>query len=219
MAFAFSTSMSRKGRATERSTYTRLFALHFWPVVSTLVAGSLAAFLFEWRPDIAKTISYAWPLAFAITPFMLQASMSALAPGMVGQRPWDWNLSIGIAWVPVVFACAFGLRPMAVFAARPMRFLGAVSFGTYLLHPVIFSGAASAGLTGRAWAGPIVLAAVIVTAWLAHITIERPARRAADWFQQRRPLRLPALSVGEGPALSVGEGNVDARADQRDVIV
>src|SRR5436189_287285 len=81
----------------------------------------------------------------------------------------------GMAWVPVVFACAVDLRPMVVFATRPMRLLGAISFGTYLLHPVIFAGAAAAGLTGRAWAGPVMLAAVIVAAWLAHVVIEKPA--------------------------------------------
>jgi peptidoglycan/LPS O-acetylase OafA/YrhL len=162
------------------------FGLHFWPVVSTLVVGSFAALLLEWRPDVAKTISYAWPVAFVITPFILEASISAWAPSLTARRPWDWNLSIGMVWVPVVFACVFGLRPMAWLAARPLRFLGAVSFGTYLLHPVIISGAASAGLAGRAWAGPIILPAVIFTAWLAHIIIEKPALRAADWFQPRK---------------------------------
>ena len=96
-----------------------------------------------------------------------------------------------MAWVPVVFACAFNLRPVAWFGARPLRFLGAISFGTYLLHPVIIFGAAYAGLAGRAWAGPAIPAAVIVAAWLAHIIIEKPALRAADSFGSRR-VRLKA---------------------------
>jgi len=87
---------------------------------------------------------------------------------------------------------------MAWLAARPLRFLGAVSFGTYLLHPVIISGAVSAGLAGRASAGPIVLPVVIFAAWLAHIIIEKPALRAADWFQPRsRRVRLKAGSTSE----------------------
>ena len=166
------------------------FALRFLPLASTLVVGSFAALLFEWRPRVAKTIASAWPVVFVITPFMLEAPVSALAPSLLGQRPWDWNLSIGVAWVPVVFACALGLRPMATFATRPMRFLGAIGFGTYLLHPVIVSGAVVAGLAGRVWAGPVVLAAVIVAAWLAHIIIEKPALGAADWFEQRRRRHL-----------------------------
>src|SRR2546428_4249239 len=111
---------------------------------------------------------------------------------------------MGIAWVPVVLACVFNLRPMAWLAARPLRVLGAVSFGTYLLHPVIISGAAYAGLAGRAWAGPIILPAVIFAAWLAHIIIEKPALRAADWCQpRRRGVRL----------------KVDTVPDHREVIV
>ena len=161
------------------------FALHFWPLVSTFVVGSFAALLLEWRPDVAKKISYGWPVVFLITPFVLEASISAWAPSLAARRPWDWNLSLGMAWVPVVFACVFNLRPAAWLAARPLHFLGAVSFGTYLLHPVIISGAASAGLAGRAWAGPVILPAVIVAAWLGHIVIEKPALRAADWFQPR----------------------------------
>ena len=162
------------------------FALHFWPVVSTLVVGAFAALLLEWRPDVAKNISYAWPAVFVITPFMLDASLAAWAPGLAVRRPSDWNLSIGMAWVPVVFACVCNLRPVAWLAARPLRFFGAISFGMYLLHPVIISGAAYAGLAGRAWAGPAILAAVIVAAWLAHIGIEKPALRTADGFGPRR---------------------------------
>jgi len=66
-----------------------------------------------------------------------------------------------------------------------------VSFGTYLLHPVIIAGAVSAGLAGRVWAGPLALAAVIAAAWLAHITIERPALRAADWLRRGRETARP----------------------------
>lgn len=155
------------------------FALYFWPLVSTFVTGSFAALLFEWRPDLAKTIARAWPVAFVILPFMLEAPVTALAPGLVAQRPWDWNFWIGVAWVPVVLACAVGLRSIAWLATRPMRFLGAVSFGTYLFHPVIIAAAVSAGLAGRLWTGPAALAAVIVVAWLARVIIERPAQRAA----------------------------------------
>ena len=172
------------------------FALHFWPLVSTLVTGSFAALLFEWRPDMAKTISGAWPVAFVIMPLMLQAPIAAVAPGLLEQRPWDWNFSIGLAWVPVVLACAFDRRPMAWLAARPLRFLGAVSFGTYLLHPVIIAGGVSAGLAGRAWAGPLALAAVIVAAWLAHIIIERPALRAASRLRQGREIVMAARRKG-----------------------
>ena len=168
------------------------FALHFWPVASTLVVGSFAALVLEWRPEVARHIASAWPVAFVITPFILEASLTAWAPSLAARRPWDWNLSIGIVWVSVVFACVFNRRGLAWLAARPLRFLGAVSFGTYLLHPVIIAGAAHAGLAGRAWAGPIILPAVIAAAWLAHIIIEKPARRAADWFPSRRQ----AVAVG-----------------------
>ena len=179
------------------------FALHFWPLASTLVVGSFAALLLEWRRDVAKHISYAWPVAFVLTPFILEASTSAWAPSLTARRPWDWNLSIGMAWVPVVFACVFNLRPITWLATRPLRFLGAVSFGTYLLHPVIIAGAAYAGLAGRALAGPIVLSAVIVAAWLAHVIIEKPALRAADWFApRRRSVRL----------------NADTTSDHREVV-
>jgi peptidoglycan/LPS O-acetylase OafA/YrhL len=174
------------------------FSLHFWPVVSTLVVGSLAALLLERRPDVARAISYAWPVAFVLTPFILEPSISWWAPSLSAGRPWDWNLSIGMAWVPVVFACVFNLRPMSWLAAGPLRFLGAISFGTYLLHPVIVSGAAYAGLVGRAWAGPITVPAVVLAGWLAHVIVEKPALLAADWIQPRRrrvPVKADATPI------------------------
>ena len=84
---------------------------------------------------------------------------------------------VSVALAPLLSAILmwFGLRHAGEFA--PMSFLGAVSYGWYLLHAIIGFPLMAAMARGGFPDWQAALAAALVTlfaAWLAHLVIEKP---------------------------------------------
>ncbi|MDB5540513.1 MAG: acyltransferase 3 protein [Devosia sp.] len=100
-------------------------------------------------------------------------------------------------WVSVVVAGLVGALAMApkslagrVLGSAPLVWLGEISFGIYLLQrPVMFFLAAVPGLNRYTWAALVILL-TILAAWVAHLSIERPARY---WIRRGsvQPLSIP----------------------------
>src|SRR5581483_10650388 len=101
--------------------------------------------------------------------------------------------------VPVASACALlaaGCVPnrfSRVLGARPLTWLGDLSYSLYLWHwpLIVFAGALAPGVR---WAAPAAAAASIVPAWLSYRFVENPIRRSPR-VQGRRALAIAAACV------------------------
>ncbi|MFI8854771.1 acyltransferase family protein [Streptomyces sp. NPDC053499] len=95
--------------------------------------------------------------------------------------------------------------------ARPVVFLGEISYAIYLVHFLVL-GPLFLALTYCGWSGPVsVLCAmpfVFVASWALYAGVERPCMRR--WSVRRASVDVP---VGRGPLGSGGARNGTARGD------
>jgi peptidoglycan/LPS O-acetylase OafA/YrhL len=105
---------------------------------------------------------------------------------------------VAVSAAALLLSCADAPRgPLArVLSFRPLRYIGAISYGLYLAHWPIFLYLTHARIhqSGAALLG-IRFAATFAVAVLSYHLIERPIRRGAfsvSWFRQRIP-RLPRM--------------------------
>jgi peptidoglycan/LPS O-acetylase OafA/YrhL len=154
----------------------------FFAFLSTFCFGSIAAILLVKWPEFAKRISMAWPVAPIVA---LACSVPLIEASGWQIIPWYWNGMHGALWATVVLACAFGERHLSWLASRPLRYAGAISFSIYMTHPWVVSVATRAGLSGRFWAGGIVLFFVIVFGVFISRMIEYPGRRLGKSIESR----------------------------------
>jgi peptidoglycan/LPS O-acetylase OafA/YrhL len=124
-------------------------------------------------------------------------SMLLLYPNLVpqallgGVEYWVNPLSLLLAALMLAATLRSHLAERTL-GSRPLRFLGQVSYGIYLLHFLVISNLIRfTPLHPKAYAlFALSLAVVIAVAMLAHILIERPARDAINrWFD--RPRQTP----------------------------
>lgn len=89
----------------------------------------------------------------------------------------------------------------AVMGARPVQFIGDVSYSTYLWHWLLLTWFWSAfALEAGFVSGLLIICATLIAAWLSKTLIEDPCRRAAIFNRRRWPAY--ALALG-GAALIV----------------
>ncbi len=167
------------------SPFTRAWELGIGAIAATLVPqfsrlpkalGSACAYI----GLVAIAVSAAW--FTSTTPF----------PGTAALLPV-------LGAVAVVAGGASGVGAVHLLGLRPMRSVGRVSFGWYLLHypPMII-------LTGALWIHPLsvqedllIAAATLVAAYIMYAIIERPIRSSS--FLANRPW----LSIAMGGAMVI----------------
>ena len=164
------------------------FELAFQPFVPIFLAGSAVAVLFEaWRArSVAERAR--WARGFDVV-----AVLSAL--GLVLHAPAVWSFLVGehvelhrfhlefdrfgLLWAGVLLGLLCGSgglrRP---FETRAARWMGMVSYGTYLLHRLILLQVVS---FAPGWPPPLGLAVfltgALIVGWISFRTIERPLLR------------------------------------------
>ncbi|HEX2023640.1 MAG TPA: acyltransferase [Acidimicrobiales bacterium] len=171
-------------------------------------AGMAAALLFVYlrrhRPRLhPRLVVGVQLLAVAgVLLLMRDAGIRALS----GSSPFDqWTRTTPVALVFAAVVVATALAPSRAQwpVANPVaRWLGDVSYGTYLCHLLLVIAAITVFdfAPDGTWAAFLRLTAVVVpaallTAWASFAVIERPARR---WASRRTKARMAAL--GAGPA-------------------
>jgi peptidoglycan/LPS O-acetylase OafA/YrhL len=186
--------------ATRRVAYRTVVAL-----TATLVLASLAYSIYDSRADEAQayfvTTTRVWELGAGGLLALLPAGIS----DRLGRHGWlGWtglamiiasqfvlNASTAfpgwIALLPVVGTLALiaggssqgRLGPWRLTSARPMTFLGDISYSLYLWHfPVIVLWSAWSGKNPGLITGPVLIIASVVLAWLTKITVEDKIRLA-----------------------------------------
>lgn len=99
-----------------------------------------------------------------------------------------WFSPVSLAVVSLLLVATLRSRlAERILGSRPLRFLGRISYGIYLLHFVVISNLIRfTPLHPKAYIlFALSLALVILAAYLAHILIERPARDAINrWFDR-----------------------------------
>ena len=156
--------------------------LPFW--LHLFLIGSLAGLLMRRHAPAAMALA-ARPGASAAGWVVLGLSVFAL-PGLrrligIPVLPhWIDPISVGIPFL--IFICAlFELGPFRWLALKPLRWLGAISYGVYLIHrPVLMTlmpFAENAGTAQRLMVFVAVIVVTLIIATLSFSLFERPIQR------------------------------------------
>lgn len=187
------------GRERARGTAVRC-------LTTALVAGSLAYSVWDTKHDPSAayfvTTTRMWELGvgglLALAPAPLSrvlgrqgwlgwlglAAVVASAFTLTGAMPFPGALAL----LPVLGSAALiacgpadaGFRPARTMAARPMVFLGGISYSLYLWHfPVISLFTQWHGKSPGLVTGPALAAVSVLLAWLTKTFVEDPVRLAA----------------------------------------
>ncbi|MCJ2015742.1 acyltransferase family protein [Methylobacterium sp. J-076] len=157
---------------------------------------------------IAGLLLYvAWQNARLPGPALIALSVGFGALIVAGARyvpePILHNGLTMLAWAPLILACAAMRR--GLLCARPLVFLGKISFALYLLHIPVFAMLNTADrvvlhgwLGAHPWTGIGVTGfASLVAATLAHLLVEEPARQRI-LRRPDRPASRPAPAARAG---------------------
>jgi len=163
--------------------------LAVWPYMVLFISSSMLAFIWQQFPNITAYVAKFSVASIACFILMIPLVMTFWLPLFDPKAQTDLSVLHGFIWIPrnfsyiyallwapVVFACLIKAEWTRFLASRHMRYIGKVSFGLYLLHPVVIVGLQSIGLEYKAIGGLIVLASSIAVAAIAYHVIEDPAR-------------------------------------------
>lgn len=191
------------------------YAVHF-------AAGMAAALLFvhlrrRW-PDLhPRLVVGTQLLAVAGVLLLMREAGTRLLSGGSPFDQWTRTTPVALVFAVLVVATALAPRRFQWPVANPVaRWLGDVSYGTYLCHLLLVIAVIKVldfAPVGT-WAAFLRLTAVVVpaalfTAWASFLLIERPARR---WASQRTKARMAAL--GAGPAGALLAAGVEPTTDE-----
>lgn len=162
--------------------FLALDALAGFPGPGILLVSKLAFFLF------GAAVGRVQPLLNRQSPGLATGLMALTLPFIIlvsnqlfPNADNAWGLAPAFAGALAVLLVAREHRlSAAFFAARPMRFLGKISFSLYLFHvPVMFlMGNALSSVLPLYVVAPAALVATLIIAWISYECIETPARRA-----------------------------------------
>ncbi|TDD63529.1 acyltransferase family protein, partial [Actinomadura rubrisoli] len=164
-------------------------------IIATMFAGTAVRGIEDGRLR-------AWPAAamVAVVPVLsllagLRPPTAWAAPGGTQSLGLDWSLAVAAAWL--TFLGGFALRRRSM--PRALVWSGLVSYSLYLLHPLVVQTVWRAsgdpggmpGIVRLGW-GVVLVAAVLVSAGLAHRYVERPAQRLGRRLARRGRPPAPA---------------------------
>lgn len=134
--------------------------------------------MWEWFPEYKYRILT--PLLIAGLAFIILTTPPLIkALGLVNPdtyRPEKWMFAQGLAFIPVLFAAAYGNGLASrICSHRFLRFAGMISFSLYLWHPVFIKGGARL-LKGYEphLVGWIALIGTLVASYISYRVIEKP---------------------------------------------
>lgn len=158
--------------------------------INIFLIGAMAAYLKHRYGEAleGRTAFWGWAgIAGLIGWFITIPSVWAAISG----RPFQidvnhrWFTYLGLCWALVLLAVIYGPRWFrAVFAWKPMRFLGVVSFSAYLWHMPVLEYLRAAGVIGGLGDLMLAVAAILVVALASFLLIEYPCRGL--YLQPRR---------------------------------
>ena len=211
----------------------RVFSTVTWVVTLALLVGSLVV---SWRWTLEEPAAYfvtptrvhelmlgvvvalgarAWPRL----PRALAAALGWVGLAMVGVAlvvitketpfPGLWALlpTVGVALVLVAGPSAAGLGPVALLRARPLQWVGRLSYSLYLWHWPFVAVAAEMVHVGRGgpdtlpvhW-GLLAVGLSVLPAWWSFALVEDPVRRHGRVLAAQLP---PGVVVGRTLRLGV----------------
>jgi peptidoglycan/LPS O-acetylase OafA/YrhL len=155
-----------------------------WTRLDGLCAGAIAAWILRERPSLA-------PLAVPVAVIAF-----ALAATQIGERTWNRTGflqatvfqpagSVGTAALLLALTTGRAKWVATVLGLAPLAWLGQISYGLYLLHPLVIE------VVGRK--PVIVLIVTAVVAWMTHVLLEQPV---IAWARARTssPRAVPVLA-------------------------
>ncbi len=163
----------------------------------------LAAGRVRWRPTRWR----AWASAAGVAMILL--ALVALKPDLPFPAPFALLPCAGTA---LVLAYGTGTRTGVLLAARPLRWLGAISYSVYLWHwPVITFYRLRFGTTLTVAEAAMLLAASLALGALSFLLLERPAMRRWRTTAPARVVAGAAAATAITVALGLGAANMAER--------
>jgi peptidoglycan/LPS O-acetylase OafA/YrhL len=152
------------------------------PYVVVFLCGVAAAWMqrqwpmLEGWPRVWRSLGWLLLALLALTTPTVWARVSDTA--FVPELNHRWFMAFGLGWSLLLLSVLLGGGMLGrIFAATPMRLLGAVSFSAYLWHMPILQAAEALGLRALGWAAtPLLLIAIFAGAMGSFMLLERPWR-------------------------------------------
>ena len=164
-----------------------------------LLAGALLAVLLSARPEAGRRLARGGPVALALV--LVAWSTTTQTDG----RLYDGGLLVHAALAVVLILAARGDGLVAaVLGARPLRWLGRISYGAYLYHWPIFLWLSEArtGMDGVPLAALRVTVSLALAALSARL-LEEPIRHGARLPRRAAPIAFTTAAAGVAAALVV----------------
>jgi peptidoglycan/LPS O-acetylase OafA/YrhL len=140
-----------------------------------IVGATLAVHRARWRHWLEKRDRTMAVLAGSLALYFLSRSVMSVSSGAIGQFVFDWCVAAGAAGI---VCTALVWKPFAlILAARPIVFLGTISYSLYLTHTVVLLAVVHLMPSPDSVWRAIVTAAVLVipVAAVTHFVVERPS--------------------------------------------
>jgi peptidoglycan/LPS O-acetylase OafA/YrhL len=159
-----------------------------------LAAGCIVACLYHWRPGVLKVFSrrrWLYLLGWSLLMFLVWAGLKQLPLFPTLPEAEYYVITLAALGSTVIVACVVGGAGLTypILCSRPLTYVGKVSYGIYLLHPIVlicaFKAAKYLGLlhgVGYFVATVGYLALVIGVAGLSFKFFEAPILRFKERF-------------------------------------
>jgi peptidoglycan/LPS O-acetylase OafA/YrhL len=107
-----------------------------------LAAGCLVACLYHWRPSVLKALSrrrWLYLLGWALLLFLVWAGLKQLPFFPTLPEEAYYRITLATLVSTVIVACVVGGAgpTRSILCSRPLTYVGEVSYGMYVLHPIV----------------------------------------------------------------------------------
>jgi peptidoglycan/LPS O-acetylase OafA/YrhL len=111
-------------------------------ILDGLAAGCLVACLYHSRPEVLKALSrhrWLYLLGWALLLILVWAELKQMPLSRTLPEAEYYKYTLGALAAAVVVACVVGGagRPRPILSSRPLTYIGKVSYGIYVLHPIV----------------------------------------------------------------------------------